>query len=197
MNVLVACEMFGRVREAFIKKGHNAYSCDIQPDINNSPNHYCGDVRPYINDQFFDLMIAFPPCDRILGAGALYWEKWQASGEQQAGIEFFMLFTNSKIKKVAIENPVGIMSTVWRKPDQKINPYQFGHMEQKRTCIWVKGLPLLVPTNNVYAEMMKLPKAEREKVHYMSASVKNGLTRSQRRAITYQGIADAMADQWG
>lgn len=197
MNILVSCEMFGKVRDAFRAKGHNAYSCDLKADINNSPYHHRGDVIPFLNDSMWDMLIAFPPCDRLLVAGALHFEKWRASGEQQAGIEFFMLHANSKIPRIAIENPIGIMSTIWRKPDQIIHPWMFGHKETKKTCIWLKNLPKLVETNNVYEEMMKLSKAERERVHYESPGIKNGLTRSERRSITFQGIADAMAEQWG
>jgi hypothetical protein len=199
MNVLLACEFSGIVREAFRKRGHNAYSCDLIPSLDNSPYHIQGDAVEVAYDPKWkwDMMIMFTPCDRVLVAGALHWKKWQESGEQQSGIDLFMKLINSPIDKIAAENPVGILSTVYRKPDQIIDPHQFGHMEQKRTCLWLKRLRKLVPTNDVYEEMMKLPKRERERVHHESPGIKNGLTRSQRRALFFQGWADAMADQWG
>jgi hypothetical protein len=205
MKILIACEMSGVVRRAFRARGHEAYSCDLLPSLDNSPFHYAGDVLPWLG-YGWDMLIAFPPCDRLLGAGARYWKKWQASGEQQKAIEFFMRFVNAPVPRIGIENPVGIMSSIWLKPDgtvkdgwtgQIVNPWMFGHMEQKKTCIWRKGLPELVATNNVYAEMMKLPRRERERVHFESPGKKNGLTRSQRRALTFEGLAEGMAEQWG
>jgi hypothetical protein len=194
MKVLVACEFSGIVRDSFLKRGHDAWSCDLVPSLKPGP-HIQGNVLKILNDGW-DVLIAHPPCDRLLVAGALHWKKWRASGEQQKAIKFFMRFAKARVPKVAIENPIGIMSTKWRKPDQVIQPYQFGHTEQKATCLWLIDLPKLVPTSNVYDEMMKLPKKEREKVHYESPGVRNGLTRSQRRSIFYQGFADAMAEQW-
>jgi hypothetical protein len=198
LRVLIACEFSGKVREAFRKRGHDAYSCDLIPALDGSPYHYQQNVLEVIESKRWDLMVAFPPCDRLLGAGALHWGKWSANPfEQQKAIVFFMQLALSPIAKVAVENPVGIMSTVWREPDQKINPWQFGHPEQKKTCIWLRGLEPLKPTNDVYQQMMQLPASVRERVHYESPGIKNGLTRSQRRAIMFQGIADAMAEQWG
>lgn len=196
MRVLIACEFSGVVREAFRKRGHDAWSCDLIPSLDNSPYHLICDVLTIL-DQRWDMMIAFFPCDRLLGAGALHWKKWQASGEQQRAIEFALKLLNAPIDKIAAENPVGILSTVYRKPDQIIQPYQFGHMEQKKTCLWLNNLKKLVPTNDVYEEMMKLPKRERERVHHESPGIKNGLTRSQRRAICFPGWAEAFAEQWG
>jgi hypothetical protein len=161
MKVLVACEFSGIVRDAFIKRGHDAWSCDLIPSHKPGP-HIQGNVLQILN-KGWDLLIAHPPCDRLLVAGALHWKKWQASGEQQKAIKFFMRFVTARVPKSGIENPIGIMSSKYRKPDQIIQPYQFGHTEQKATCLWLKGLPLLVSTNNVYAEMMKLPKRERER----------------------------------
>jgi hypothetical protein len=196
MRVLVACEFSGVVRESFRKRGHDAWSCDLLPAEDGSEFHIQDDVLLHLKDNW-DLMIAHPPCDRLLVAGALHWKKWKESGEQQRGIEFFLEFTKTKILRTCVENPVGIMSGKYRKPDQIINPYEFGHPEQKRTCLWLKNLPLLESTKNVHDEMMSLPKRERERIHHESPGIKNGLTRSQRRSITYQGIAEAMADQWG
>lgn len=196
MRVLVACEFSGVVREAFRRRGHDAWSCDLIPPLDGSPYHLQCDVLTILNDGW-DMMIACFPCDRLLGAGALHWKKWQASGEQRAAIEFALKLLNAPIDKIAAENPVGILSSVYRKPDQIIHPYEFGHMEQKTTCLWLKNLPKLISTNDVHAEMMKLPKRERERVHHESPGMKNGLTRSQRRAIFFTGWADAMAEQWG
>ncbi len=196
MRVLVACEFSGVVREAFRRRGHDAWSCDLIPALDSSPYHLQRDVLTLLGENW-DLMIACFPCDRLLGAGALHWKKWQASGEQQRAIEFAMKLINAPIPRIAAENPGGILSTVYRKPDQIIQPYEYGTMEMKTTCLGLKGLKKLVPTNDVYEEMMKLPKRERERVHHESPGVKNGLTRSQRRAIFFPGWAEAMADQWG
>lgn len=211
MNVLIAGEFSGVIREAFRKRGHNAWSVDLIEAKDNSLYHiqadlyHCLDTYQQVSRRWnfrwdkslIDLMIAHPPCDRILSAGALHFPEWIANGEQQKGIAFFLFLANQPIKRIAIENPVGIMSTIFRKPDQYIQPYEYGHMEIKRTCIWRKNLPALIPTNNVYEAMMKLPRNEREKVHYESPGIKDGLTRSQRRAVTYLGWAEAMAEQWG
>jgi hypothetical protein len=199
MRVLVACEFSGVVREAFRRRGHDAWSCDLLPSLDNSPHHFQGDVRSMIDwaTPEWDLMIAHPPCDRLLVAGALHWKKWQASCEQQRAIVFFMQLALSTIPKVCIENPIGIMSTCWRGPDQIVDLWMFGEPEQKRTCLWLRGIGPLKETNNVREEMMALPKSEREKVHYESPGIKDGLTRSQRRSILRPGFAEAMAEQWG
>ena len=197
MRVLLACEFSGVVRRAFRERGHDAWSCDLIPALDGSEFHIQNDIRILCSKSNWDLMIAFPPCHRLLVSGALHWKKWQKSGEQQEAIAFFRYLAALNIPRKAVENPVGIMSTVYRKPDQIIQPYEFGHPEQKKTCLWLENLPPLVPTKDVYEEMMKLPKKDRERVHYESPGVKNGLTRSQRREIFFKGWADAMADQWG
>lgn len=194
MNILIACEFSGIMRDSFIAKDHNAISCDLIPSLRPGPHLQCNVID--LLNQGWDMMIAHPPCDRLLSSGALHWYKWQQSGDQQRAIEFYLTLWNAPIPKICIENPVGIMSTIIGKP-QYIQPWQFGHMESKKTGLHLKRLPELVPTNNVYTEMMKLPKHIRESVHYESPGIKNGLTRSQRRAITYAGIANAMAEQWG
>ena len=147
MRVLVACEYSGAVRDAFIKKGHNAVSCDILPTDNPGP-HYQGDVFDIIDDGW-DLMIAFPPCTHLAVSGAKHFAKKREDGRQQQGIDFFLKIANANIPKIAVENPVGIMSNVFRKPDQIIQPWQFGDMAQKTTCLWLKNLPLLRHTNIV------------------------------------------------
>ena len=144
MKVLVACEFSGIVRDAFIAKGHDAISCDLLPTEIQGP-HYQGSVFDIIDDDF-DLMIAHPPCTHLAVSGARYFEQKRQDGRQQEAIDFFMSLINSNIPKIAVENPVCIMSSKYRKPDQIIQPWMFGHGETKATCLWLKGLPKLVPT---------------------------------------------------
>ena len=192
MKVLVACEESQVVAKAFRVKGFEAYSCDILPCSGGHHEfHIQDDVRNHL--QGWDLIIAHPPCDHLAVSGAKWFKEKQADGRQQAAIEFFKIFTELGCECVAIENPVGIMSRHYRKPDQIINPWMFGHMEQKKTCLWLKDLPKLKPTKDVYDEMMKLPKNKRERLHYLPPSP----DRARIRSKTYSGIADAMAEQWG
>ena len=181
MKVLVACEFSGIVRDAFAAKGHDAISCDLLPSLT-SGQHYRGDVRDMLSRDW-DMVIAFPPCTHLASSGARWFKEKRADGRQQQGIDFFMLFANCE--RVAIENPVGIMSTEYRKPDQIIQPWQFGHGETKATCLWLRGLPKLKATDIVGGREAR--------IHNMSPGPDRGLLRS----ITYQGIADAMASQWG
>ena len=191
MRILIACEYSGTVREAFAKLGHYALSCDLlETDV--PGNHYKGDVFDIINDGW-DMMIAHPPCTDLAVSGAAWFKEKQADGRQQRSIEFFMRFTEANIPRIAIENPIGIMSRLYRKPDQIIQPWMFGHKEQKATCLWLKGLPKLTETDNVKAEMLLLPKRERERLHYLPPSPDRWKLRSK----TYKGIANAMASQWG
>jgi site-specific DNA-cytosine methylase len=183
MKVLIACEYSGTVRDAFIKLGYDAISCDLLPTDKPGP-HYQGDVFDIINDGF-DLMIAHPPCTDLAVSGARHFREKIADGRQQAAIYFFMKLAKTNIAKIAIENPVCIMSTKWRKPDQIIQPWQFGHGETKATCLWLKGLPLLKPTQIV--------EGRADRIHKMPPSPDRWKLRSK----TYQGIADAMAEQWG
>ena len=180
MRVLVACEFSGTVRDAFIRAGHDAVSCDLLPTEKPGP-HIVGDVLDYIGFGG-DLLIAFPPCTHLCVSGAR-WFKDKAK-EQAEAIDFFMALANSPIPRIAIENPIGIMSTRYRKPDQIIQPWQFGHGETKATCLWLKGLPKLTPTNIVDGRTAR--------VHRMPP----GPDRWRERSRTYQGIADAMAQQW-
>lgn len=183
MRVLVACEYSGTVRDAFIRRGHDAVSCDLLPT--ESPGaHYQGNVLDIINDGW-DLMIAHPPCTDLAVSGARHFEEKRKDGRQQASINFFMQLANADIGMIAVENPICIMSTIWRKPDQIIQPWQFGHGETKATCLWLKGLPKLNPTNIV--------DGREQRIHRMPPSKDRWKIRSK----TYQGIADAMADQWG
>jgi len=193
MKILVACEESQAVTIELRKLGHEAYSCDIEPCSGGHPEwHLRQDVKPMLKQEW-DMILAFPPCTHLAVSGAAWFEEKRKDGRQQQGIDFFMLFANCGCEKIAIENPVGIMSTTWRKPDQIIQPYEYGHMEQKKTCLWLKGLPPLKPTNNVYEKMLELPKNVRERLHYLPPSE----DRAKLRSKTFPGIAKAMAEQWG
>ncbi len=187
MRVLVACESSGTVREAFRKRGHDAWSCDLLPADDGSPHHIQGDCVPEIR-RGWDLVIAHPPCTHLASSGARWFAAKRADGRQRAGISLFLSIASACIDRAprwAIENPIGIMSSKWCKPDQIIQPWQFGHGETKATCLWLYNLPLLKPTNIV-------PGRE-ARIHKMPPSP----TRWKERSKTYQGIADAMAEQWG
>ena len=190
MNILIACEYSGTVRDAFIRKGHNAISCDLLPS-DSGGQHITGDVLDLL-DGGWDMMIAFPPCTHLAVSGARWFPEKRADGRQQEGIDFFMDMINAPIERIAVENPVGIMSTHYRKPEQIVQPWMFGHMEIKSTCLWLKNLPELEPTDDVHEAMMELPKNKRERFHYLPPSKDRWKIRSK----TFQGIADAMADQW-
>lgn len=182
MNVLVACEFSGVVREAFRKHGHNAWSCDLLPTEIPSDNHCQGSVLDIL-DWGWDLMIAHPPCTHLAVSGAR-WFKYKQE-EQKEALEFVRLLLDASINKIALENPISIISTKIRKPDQIIQPWQFGHGETKATCLWLKNLPLLIPTNIV--------SGRENRIHKMPPSE----TRWAERSRTFHGIADAMAEQWG
>lgn len=191
MKVLIACEYSGTVRDAFIKRGHDAVSCDILSTDSPGP-HYQGDVRDILNDGW-DIMIAHPPCTHLAVSGAAWFAEKRADGRQQTGIDFFMEMINANIPKICVENPVCIMSSVYRKPDQIIQPYMFGHPESKKTCLWLKNLSKLTPTMDVKSDYDLLPKNQRERIHYLPPSE----DRWKLRSLTYPGIAEAMAVQWG
>lgn len=191
MRVLIACEYSGTVRDAFIARGHDAMSCDLLPTDVAGP-HYQGDVFDVIDDGW-DLGIFHPPCTHLAVSGAMHFAKKKASGVQDEALAFVCRLMDCKIPKWGLENPVSIISSRIRKPDQIIQPWQFGHMEQKTTCLWLKNLKPLTPTDIVRDEMMKLPKNVRERMHYLPPSENRWKLRSK----TYQGIANAMASQWG
>ncbi len=191
MKVLIACEYSGRVRDEFLKLGHEAMSCDLLQTDAAGP-HYQGDVRDVL-DYPWDMMIAHPPCTDLAVSGAAWFAKKRMAGQQQASASFFMMLAKADIPQIVIENPVCVMSSLWRKPDQTIQPWMFGHMEQKATCLWLKNTPPLAPTNIVKDEMMLLPKNQRERLHYLPPSADRWKLRSE----TYLGIAQAMASQWG
>ena len=191
MKILVACEESQAVTIKLRRRGHEAYSCDVLECSGGHPEwHIKDDVRNYLHRQW-DMIIAFPPCTHLCVSGARWFSL--KIDEQAEAISFFMGFIRTSCRKVAIENPVGIMSTQWRKPSQIIHPWQFGHSEQKKTCLWLKGLPLLKPTKNVYDHMMTLPKSQRERIHWLGGRNGKG---SFERSKTYIGIAEAMANQW-
>ena len=192
MKILVACEESQAVTIEMRRLGHEAFSCDIEPCSGGHPEwHLQEDVTPLLK-QRWNMIIAFPPCTHLAVSGAAWFEQKRKDGRQQAAIDFFMMFANADCERIAIENPVGIMSTVYKKPSQIVQPYEYGHPEQKKTCLWLKGLPLLQPTNNVYDQMMELPKNKRERLHYLPPSPE----RAKLRSKTFPGIAKAMAEQW-
>lgn len=183
MNVLIACEFSGVVREAFIMRGHNAWSCDLLPSEIPSKNHLKERAEDAIHMMEWDLMIAHPPCTHLAVSGARWFK--DKKKEQRAALEFVQLLMDAPIKKICIENPISIISSKIRKPDQIIQPWQFGHGETKATCLWLKGLPLLKPT--------KIVTGREHKIHLEPP----GPDRWKNRSRTYLGIADAMAKQWG
>lgn len=192
MRVLVACEYSGRVRDAFAKRGHTAVSCDLLPSDSPHGWHIQGSVLEIIGEGW-DLMIAHPPCTHLAVSGARHFAAKKASGVQEEALDFVRALMFAPIDRIALENPISIISSRIRKPDQVIQPYMFGHLERKATCLWLKGLPKLTPTADVKRQTMELPANERDKVHYMPPSA----DRWKLRSTTYQGIADAMASQWG
>lgn len=185
LRVLVACEFSGIVRDAFAARGHDAWSCDLLPCERGTERHYETDIMYFLQSSLgegWDMMIAFPPCTHLCVSGAR-WFKSKAI-EQEEAVRFFMALANAPIKHIAIENPIGIMSTRWRKPDQIIQPWQFGHGETKATCLWLKNLPLLEPTSIVEGRYARVHRAT------------PGPDRWKERSRTLEGLAAAMADQW-
>ena len=189
MKVLIACEFSGIVRDAFRLNGHEAISCDLLPTERLNGPHIQGDVLDHLDG--WDLMICHPPCTHLAVSGAMHFHRKQK--EQEEALEFVRRLMAAPIPRICLENPVSIISTRIRKPDQIIQPWMFGHMEQKTTCLWLKGLSHLIPTKIVKDEMMLLPKNKRERLHYLSPSI----NRSKDRSRTYEGIAKAMAEQFG
>ena len=184
MKILVACEESQAVTIELRRLGHEAYSCDIKPCSGGHPEWHLQVDALELLKMRWDMILAFPPCTHLAVSGAKYFAEKRADGRQQAAIDFFMQFANADCPKIAIENPVGIISSVWRKPDQIIQPWQFGHGETKKTCLWLKGLPPLIPTNIVSGREQRIwrmaPSADRAKM----------------RSKTFPGIARAMAEQF-
>lgn len=222
MNVLIACEESQEVCKAFRARGHNAWSCDLQECSGGHPEwHIMDDVLPLLNgyrlfwtmdgsehddvlNDPWDLIIAHPPCTDLAVSGARWFKEKQADGRQQKSIDFFMRFTHIDCERVVIENPVSIMSRIYRKPDQIIQPWQFGHPVSKKTCLWIKGLPLLEPTEIVeYEKIHSAGKSGGYSGNCWFARDENGKIISwndprtaKLRSKTFPGIAKAMADQW-
>jgi hypothetical protein len=182
MRVLVTCEFSGRVRDAFSALGHEAWSCDLLPS-DTPGNHYQEDVRGVLWSQKWDLMVAHPPCTRLAVSGARWWATRRE--EQELAVQFVQELWTAPIPRICIENPIGILPRFIGKATQIIQPWQFGHGETKATCLWLKGLPKLTPTNVV--------EGREARIHRMSPSP----NRARLRSITYEGIAAAMAQQWG
>lgn len=205
MKILVACEYSGVVRDAFRRGGHDAWSCDILPTDADPTYHIQGDVLEILNDDW-DIIIAHPPCTHLAVSGARHFAEKRKDGRQREAINFFMQFANIKCPRVAIENPVCIISSIWRKPDQVIQPYEFGHPYIKTTCLWLKNLPRLKPTN-----ILTKPTDGWQNQHFQDGKYKGFKTMDEMgkvlawnnpktahiRSKTFQGIADAMAEQWG
>lgn len=196
MKILVACEYSNTVAKEFRKLGHDVTSCDLLPNDEDQQNHYQGDVFDII-DRGWDLMIAHPPCTYLSnsGVGHLYTNptRWK---DLIDGAVFFRELLNAPIPRIAIENPIQhkyASAIIGEKYSQVVQPWMFGHMESKATCLWLKGLPLLTPTDHVKEEMQKLPKSQQQRLHYLPPSK----DRWKIRSTTYSGIAAAMAGQWG
>jgi site-specific DNA-cytosine methylase len=192
LSVLVACEYSGEVRDAFRKRGHMAMSCDLRPSERGQEWHFQGDVREPLTKIKWDLIIAFPPCEHLSCVGAAQWAEKQADGRQQAAVDFVKMIADADCDRIAIENPRGVLTSAWRHPDQVIQPYMFGDPWRKRTCLWLKGLPRLKPTNIV-----------EPRGHWVDTGRQrhSGLEKGHRspkiRARTFPGVAAAMAEQWG
>ena len=207
MRVLIACEFSGIVRDAFKAKGHDAWSCDLLP-TERPGNHIQGNVLEILSDEW-DLMIAHPPCTYLSFVGLRHWNKPGRYEKRQEAMKFFMAFVDSTIPKICIENPLGYPSQVYRAPDQVIHPYYFGEPYQKRTCLWLKGLPLLTYylIDELFGSQTAVAKPEPlftsqgektfgKKIHWTEGISKAG-NKSHARSRTFSGIANAMADQWG
>lgn len=213
MKILVACEESQAVTKELRKLGHEAYSCDIQECSGGKEQwHICGDVLPLLNGNCefttmdgekhkivgkWDMLIAFPPCTDLAVSGARHFARKIADGTQQRSIDFFMRFANADCEKIAIENPVGIMSTKWKKPTQIIQPYMFGDPYKKTTCLWLKGLDNLKETNVVEVCDFRVYECKNGKKAIFSDWInKGGKDRQKNRSKTFPGIAKAMAEQW-
>ena len=199
MNVLVACELTGITRNAFRFRGCNAFSCDLLPSEDNSRYHMQMDALVAIESRRWDLVIAHPPCTDLASSGARWFEEKRKDGRQAQSIKFFESIrdlANENSTSYVIENPIGIMSTIWRKPDQIIQPWQYGDEATKTTCLWLKGLPKLKPTKVVGRGKRHVTKSGRSLPAWYNIppTVKD---RAKIRSRTFPGIAEAMADQWG
>lgn len=197
MRVLVACEYSGTVRDAFRSRGHDAWSCDLLPTDGNPTYHYCRDVLDILNDDW-DMMIAHPPCTYLCSSG-LHWNKRrpERAALTEEALTFVAKLLNAPIAKIALENPIGCISSRIRKPDQVIQPWQFGHDASKATCLWLKGLPPLSPTRLIEPRLINGKKRWGNQTDSGQNKLPPSADRWKIRSTTYQGIADAMANQWG
>jgi len=193
MRVLIACEYSGAVRDAFIARGHDAMSCDLLPTDAPGP-HYTGDVFDIVGDGW-DLMVAHPPCTDLAVSGAKHFAAKRADGRQQAALAFVRRLLAAPVPRIALENPVSIISTNIRKPDQIIQPWMFGHEATKTTCLWLKGLPHLTPTDIVGKGARHVTKSGKSLPQWYN--LPPSADRWKIRSATFKGIAAAMADQWG
>lgn len=191
MSVLVACEYSGVVRDAFRKRGHLAMSCDLREGDGTGEWHFQGDVRRALSEITWDLIIGFPPCQHLSSVGARHWPEKEADGRQARAVQFVKMLADAPAERVVIENPAGALTRLWRKPDQIINPFQFGDPWMKRTCLWLRGVPPLVPT--------KIVKPQGHWVQHdpLRPGLAPGHRGSKIRSRTFAGIARAMAEQWG
>ena len=195
MRVLIGCEESQEVCKAFRALGHEAYSCDILPCSGGHPEwHFQEDIFKVIDRDNWDMMIAFPPCTHLTVSGARWFKEKRADGRQQSGIDFFMKIINAPIPKIAVENPIGIMSTIYRVPDQIIQPWHFGHGETKATCLWLKNIPPLIYTiisPKREQRIWNMTDENGKKLGWNTEEIK------KMRSKTFHGIAKAMAQQWG
>ena len=198
MKVLIACEYSGRVRDSFARMGHDAVSVDLLPSETQG-RHIQGDVLEVIRSQHFDMMVAFPPCTDLAVSGAKWFAEKRADGRQQRALEFVRTLMEAPVERIALENPIGIISSAIRRPDQIIQPFWFGDRARKATCLWLKNLPPLKPTDVVSPDLTTYTTKDGGKVTFSSDYVKSlpSEGRAKMRSLTYQGIADAMAQQWG
>ena len=197
MRVLVACEESQTVTKAFRAIGHNAFSCDLLPASGGHPEwHLRADVRDVLARALpWDMLIGFPPCDHLAVSGARWFPEKVADGRQEAGIDLFLALAHADVPRVAIENPVGIMSTVWRKPDQIVQPWYYGDEATKTTCLWLRNLPPLFATKVVGRGVIQVVKSGRRLPEWYSNAPRK--TRKIVRSRTFPGLAAAMAEQWG
>lgn len=200
MKVLIACEFSGKVRDAFLDKGHNAFSCDLLPCESDRADgrHFQEDIVDLLKREpaeTWDLIIAHPPCDHLAVSGARWFKEKKADGRQQAGIDFFLFFIGLSCPRICVENPIGIMSTHYRTPDQIVHPWQFGDPFEKKTCLWLQGLDPLVPTDIVVPEKRHVTKSGKSLPTWYN--LPPSPDRAKKRSITFDGIAKAMAEQWG
>ena len=208
IKILIGCEESDEVRSRFEQVGFDAWSCDIQPNRNPNAKHYQTDIFEILKKEWH-VLIAFPPCTHLASSGASWFEQKRKDGRQQKGIDFFMGMINANVKHIAVENPIGIMSKIYRKPDQIIHPYYFGDKASKSTCLWLKNLPPLVHVKEINLFDNQITHVEPNFVLYNSKKNKNGKSkyfqgfqsikkeeRSKVRSKTFSGIANAMASQW-